>query len=81
METWLAADVTCCEPSLSSATILRTSLATEWVSQYVKISETIKGFREIVEGKHDDIPEQAFLLQGTIEQVLEKAEQMKKAAA
>src|SRR6266480_603737 len=49
--------------------------------QYVKIADTIKGFREIVEGKHDDIPEQAFLLMGTIEQVLEKAEQMKKEAA
>jgi F-type H+-transporting ATPase subunit beta len=48
--------------------------------QYVKIADTIRGFREIVEGKHDDIPEQAFLLQGTIEQVLEKAEQMKSAA-
>jgi F-type H+-transporting ATPase subunit beta len=48
--------------------------------QYVKIADTIRGFREIVEGKHDDIPEQAFLLQGTIEQVLEKAEQMKTAA-
>src|SRR5437868_4368603 len=49
--------------------------------QYVKISETIRGFREIVEGKHDEIPEQAFLLQGTIEQVLEKNEQMKREAA
>ena len=49
--------------------------------QYVKIAETIRGFREIVEGKHDDIPEQAFLLQGTIEQVLEKNEQMKREAA
>jgi F-type H+/Na+-transporting ATPase subunit beta len=49
--------------------------------QYVKISETIRGFREIVEGKHDDIPEQAFLLQGTIDQVLEKNEQMKREAA
>jgi F-type H+-transporting ATPase subunit beta len=49
--------------------------------QYVKIADTIRGFREIVEGKHDDIPEQAFLLQGTIEQVLEKAEQMKRDAA
>ena len=48
--------------------------------QYVKIADTIKGFREIVEGKHDDIPEQAFLLQGTIEQVLERNEQMKSAA-
>ncbi|MCU1227165.1 MAG: atpD, partial [Acidobacteria bacterium] len=49
--------------------------------QYVKIADTIRGFREIVEGKHDDIPEQAFLLQGTIEQVLEKAEQYKTTAA
>jgi F-type H+-transporting ATPase subunit beta len=49
--------------------------------QYVKIADTIRGFREIVEGKHDDVPEQAFLLQGTIEQVLEKAEQMKRDAA
>src|ERR1700740_98083 len=49
--------------------------------QYVKISETIRGFREIVEGKHDDIPEQAFLLQGTIEQVIERSAQMKREAA
>jgi F-type H+-transporting ATPase subunit beta len=49
--------------------------------QYVKIADTIRGFREIVDGKHDDVPEQAFLLQGTIEQVLEKAEQMKSEAA
>src|ERR1700686_2798580 len=45
--------------------------------KYVKIDETIRGFREIVEGKHDDIPEQAFLLQGTIEDVLAKAAQLK----
>jgi F-type H+/Na+-transporting ATPase subunit beta len=49
--------------------------------KYVKIADTIRGFRAIVEGKHDDIPEQAFYLQGTIEDVLERAEQMKKAAA
>ena len=49
--------------------------------KYVKIADTIRGFREVVEGKHDDIPEQAFLLQGTIEDVQEKAEQMKKSAA
>src|SRR3954466_12017454 len=49
--------------------------------QYVKIADTIRGFREIVEGKHDDVPEQAFLLQGTIEQVLERAERMKAEAA
>jgi F-type H+-transporting ATPase subunit beta len=49
--------------------------------QYVKIADTIRGFREIVEGKYDEIPEQAFLLQGTIEQVLERNEQMKSEAA
>jgi F-type H+-transporting ATPase subunit beta len=49
--------------------------------QYVKIADTIRGFREIVEGKHDDVPEQAFLLQGTIEQVRERAEKMKAEAA
>ncbi|HYO78385.1 MAG TPA: F0F1 ATP synthase subunit beta, partial [Thermoanaerobaculia bacterium] len=49
--------------------------------QYVKIADTIRGFREIVDGKHDEIPEQAFLLQGTIEQVIERYEQMKREAA
>ncbi|HJW95951.1 MAG TPA: F0F1 ATP synthase subunit beta [Thermoanaerobaculia bacterium] len=49
--------------------------------QYVKIADTIRGFKEIVEGKHDEVPEQAFLLQGTIEQVLERAEKMKAEAA
>ena len=47
--------------------------------KYVKIADTIRAFKEIVEGKHDDIPEQAFYLQGTIEDVLERFEQMKKA--
>jgi F-type H+-transporting ATPase subunit beta len=45
--------------------------------RYVKVEETIKGFSEIVEGKHDEVPEQAFLYVGTIEEALEKAEQMK----
>jgi F-type H+-transporting ATPase subunit beta len=45
--------------------------------KYVKLADTIKGFREIVEGKHDDIPEQAFYMQGTIEEVLEEAEKLK----
>jgi F-type H+/Na+-transporting ATPase subunit beta len=43
---------------------------------YVKIADTIRGFKEIVEGKHDDIPEQAFYMVGTIEEVVEKANQM-----
>lgn len=45
--------------------------------KYVKLEDTIKGFKEIVEGKHDDIPEQAFYLVGTIEEALEKAEKLK----
>src|SRR5688572_2623282 len=45
--------------------------------RYVKVQDTIKGFREIVEGKHDDIPEQAFYMVGTIEEVLEQAEKMR----
>ncbi|RMG48982.1 MAG: F0F1 ATP synthase subunit beta [Acidobacteria bacterium] len=49
--------------------------------RYVKVEDTIKGFKEIVEGKHDDIPEQAFYMVGTIEEVLEKAERMQKQAA
>jgi F-type H+-transporting ATPase subunit beta len=49
--------------------------------KYVSLQDSIKGFREIVEGKHDDIPEQAFYLQGTIEDVLERAEKLKKEAA
>src|SRR5437870_13371250 len=43
---------------------------------YVELKDTIRGFKEIVEGKHDDIPEQAFYMVGTIEQVLEKAKKL-----
>jgi F-type H+-transporting ATPase subunit beta len=43
---------------------------------YVPIKETVRGFREILEGKHDDLPEQAFYLCGTIEEVEEKAKQL-----
>jgi F-type H+/Na+-transporting ATPase subunit beta len=39
--------------------------------QYVKIEDTVRSFKEIIEGKHDDIPERAFLLKGTIDQVVE----------
>ena len=45
---------------------------------YVPIKETIRGFKEILEGKHDDLPEQAFLLVGTIEEAIQKAQKMKK---
>ncbi|HXX71544.1 MAG TPA: F0F1 ATP synthase subunit beta [Candidatus Acidoferrum sp.] len=44
--------------------------------KYVKIADTIKGFKAIVEGKHDDLPEQAFYMVGTIEEAQEKAKKM-----
>ena len=43
---------------------------------YVKIEDTVRAFKEICEGKHDDLPEQAFYLVGTIEQAVEKAKTM-----
>ena len=43
---------------------------------YVKTEETIRGFKEILEGKHDDLPENAFYLVGSIEEAREKAEKM-----
>ncbi len=46
--------------------------------KYVKLEDTIKGFREIVEGKHDDLPEQAFYMVGTIEEAIEKAEKLRR---
>lgn len=46
---------------------------TGMTGKYVKIEDTVRGFKEIVEGLHDSIPEQAFLYVGTIEEVLEKA--------
>ena len=49
--------------------------------RFVKIADTIKGFKEIVEGKCDDIPEQAFYMVGTIEEVREEAEKLAKSAA
>ena len=46
---------------------------TGMAGKYVPVSETIRGFREILEGKHDDVPESAFLFVGTIEEAVEKA--------
>jgi F-type H+/Na+-transporting ATPase subunit beta len=48
--------------------------------RYVKVADTVKGFKEIVEGKYDDIPEQAFYMKGTIDEVVQAAEKMKAAA-
>jgi F-type H+-transporting ATPase subunit beta len=44
--------------------------------KYVKVEDTVRAFREIVEGKHDEVPEQAFYMVGGIEEVLEKAKAM-----
>src|SRR5438876_975068 len=44
--------------------------------KYVKLEDTIKGFREIVDGKHDDLPEQAFLMVGTVEEAVARGEQI-----
>ena len=44
--------------------------------RYVPIAETIRGFKEILEGKHDDIPEAAFLFVGTIEEAVERAKSL-----
>jgi F-type H+-transporting ATPase subunit beta len=44
--------------------------------KYVSLADTIRGFREIVEGKHDDLPEQAFYMVGTIEEAVEKAKRL-----
>ena len=41
--------------------------------KYVPINETVRGFKEILEGKHDDMPEQAFYMVGTIDEAVEKA--------
>ena len=47
---------------------------------YVKVEDTVRSFKEIIEGKHDDIPEQAFYLKGGIEDVIAAAEKMKQTA-
>ena len=44
--------------------------------KYVPISETVRGFKEIIEGKHDDLPESAFLFVGTIDEAIEKAKKV-----
>jgi F-type H+-transporting ATPase subunit beta len=46
--------------------------------KYVPIRETIRGFKEIAEGKHDDLPEQAFYMVGDIDEAVAKAEELAK---
>ncbi|MBQ4070944.1 MAG: F0F1 ATP synthase subunit beta [Clostridia bacterium] len=47
--------------------------------RYVPVKETLRGFREILDGKHDDLPESAFLFVGTIDEAVEKAKKLKEA--
>jgi F-type H+/Na+-transporting ATPase subunit beta len=47
--------------------------------KYCKIADTVRSFKEVIEGKHDDVPEQAFYMRGTIEEVLEEAEKLQAA--
>jgi F-type H+-transporting ATPase subunit beta len=59
------------------------SVAAEFTGQegkYVKIEDTVRGFREIIEGKHDDLPEQAFYMVGGIEEAVAKAKALSEAA-
>jgi F-type H+-transporting ATPase subunit beta len=48
--------------------------------RYVPLRETVRGFREILDGKHDDLPESAFMMVGTIDEAIEQAERMAKSA-
>jgi len=52
---------------------------TGFKGKYVAIADTVRGFKEITEGKHDELPEQAFYMVGTIEEAIEKAQGMKSA--
>ena len=49
---------------------------TGFEGKYVPLKETIRGFKEILEGKHDDLPESAFLFVGTIDEAVEKAKSL-----
>jgi F-type H+-transporting ATPase subunit beta len=49
---------------------------TNMPGKYVPLKETIRGFQEILDGKHDMLPEQAFLMVGSIEEAVEKAKQL-----
>jgi F-type H+-transporting ATPase subunit beta len=54
---------------------------TGFEGKYVSKADTVRGFQEILAGKHDDLPEQAFYLVGTIEEAIEKAKQLAESAA
>ncbi|HYL72874.1 MAG TPA: F0F1 ATP synthase subunit beta [Bryobacteraceae bacterium] len=54
---------------------------TGFKGKYVTLADTVRSFKEVVEGKHDDLPEQAFYMQGDIEDVKKKAEELKQQGA
>jgi len=49
--------------------------------RYMKVADTVRSFKEIIQGKHDDVPEQAFYMKGSIEEVLQAAEKLRAGAA
>ena len=54
---------------------------TGMAGRYVTVAETVRGFQEIIDGKHDDLPEQAFYMVGTIDEAVEKGKKMQEEAA
>jgi F-type H+-transporting ATPase subunit beta len=48
--------------------------------RYVKVADTVRSFKEVIDGKHDDVPEQAFYMKGDIDEVLEAASKMQQTA-
>jgi F-type H+-transporting ATPase subunit beta len=53
---------------------------TGMAGRYVPVAETVRGFQEIIDGKHDDFPEQAFYMVGTIDEAVEKGKKMQEEA-
>ena len=53
---------------------------TGMAGRYVPVAETVRGFQEIIDGKHDDLPEQAFYMVGTIDEAVEKGKKMQEEA-
>ena len=49
------------------------TVAEQFTGKYVPVAETVRGFKEIIEGAHDDLPESAFLFVGTIDEAVERA--------
>ena len=59
--------------------VTRVSVAQQFTGfdgKYVRVAETVRSFKEILDGKHDDLPEQAFYMVGTIEEARAKAEKI-----